>query len=379
MKLVILGLAGTVALMGVSSVGIAQAPEKDQRPAAQRAAPQPRAAPAPRAARPQVQKPAARAPAQRPAAQRSVPQRPAAAQRAPQQRAAERGTAQKKQRVERNRGQQDRQARDRRENDKLRQRQATPPTQSVSPKQVEKGPRRPDVADKGDRREQDKLRQRQATPPGQSVSPKQVEKGLRRPDVADKGDRRAQPVAQIRATDQQRREVRQGLLRQGNVQRIARNRLGIAVAVGNRVPRRHRLHRFTPALLALAPLYAAYSYIVVDDTICVVDSESYAIVDVIEGSIESAGPPSAPPPALVLSPEQMRLIYASVPKDRAPTELRIRLALGAEIPRSVSLFAFPDALVAQVPQIAPFRYIVVENDVVIVDPAAHEIAMVISE
>jgi len=341
MKLVILGLAGTVALMGVSSVGIAQAPEKDQQPAAKRAAPQPRAAPAPRAARPQVQKPAARAPAQGPAAQRSVPQRPTAAQRDPQQRAAERGLAQKKQRAEPNRGQQDRQARDRREQDKLRQRQAKPPTQSISPKQVEKGPRRP--------------------------------------DVVDKGDRRAQPVAHIRATDQQRREVRQGLLRQGNVQRIARNRLGIAVAVGNRVPRRHRLHRFTPALLALAPLYAAYSYIVVDDTICVVDSESYAIVDVIEGSIESAGPPPAPPPALALSSEQMRLIYESVPKDRARTELRIRLALGAEIPRRVALFAFPNALIAQVPQLAPFRYIVVENDVVIVDPAAYEIAMVISE
>ena len=379
MKLVILGLAGTVALMGVSSVGIAQAPEKDQQPAAKRAAPQPRAAPAPRAARPQVQKPAARAPAQGPAAQRSVPQRPTAAQRDPQQRAAERGLAQKKQRAEPNRGQQDRQARDRREQDKLRQRQAKPPTQSISPKQVEKGPRRPDVVDKGDRREQDKLRQRQATPPAQSVSPKQVEKGLRRPDVADKGDRRAQPVAHVRATDQQRREVRQGLLRQGNLQRIARNRLGIAVAVGNRVPRRHRLHRFTPALLALAPLYAAYSYIVVDDTICVVDSESYAIVDVIEGSIESAGPPPAPPPALALSSEQMRLIYESVPKDRARTELRIRLALGAEIPRRVALFAFPNALIAQVPQVAPFRYIVVENDVVIVDPAAYEIAMVISE
>jgi hypothetical protein len=102
-------------------------------------------------------------------------------------------------------------------------------------------------------------------------------------------------VARIRATDQQRREIRKGLFRQSNVQRIARNRLGIAPAVGNRVPRRHRLHRFTPALIAFAPLYATYSYIVVDDTICIVDPDSYAIVDVIEeDSIESAGPPGRP-------------------------------------------------------------------------------------
>ena len=61
------------------------------------------------------------------------------------------------------------------------------------------------------------------------------------------------------------------------------------------------------------------------------------------------------------------------------TQLRIRLALGAEIPRSVQLFAFPDALIAQVPQIASFRYIVVEDDDVIVDPVVYEIAKVISE
>ncbi len=231
-----------------------------------------------------------------------------------------------------------------------------------------------------DKRAQDQVRQRQAKPAA-TVGPKHVEKDQRRPDAAAKGEPHAQPTAaRVHATDQQRREVHRGLFRQGKVERIARNRLGIALAVGNHVPRRHRLHRFTPALIALAPLYAAYSYIVVDDTICVVDPDTYAIVDMIDDSIETAGPlPPAPSLALALSPEEMRLIYASVPKDGMRTQLRIRLALGAEIPRSVQLFAFPDALIAQVPQIASFRYIVVEDDVVIVDPAAYEIAKVISE
>lgn len=34
-------------------------------------------------------------------------------------------------------------------------------------------------------------------------------------------------------------------------------------------------------LLALVPMYAAYSYLVVDDTICIVDPHTYAIVDMI--------------------------------------------------------------------------------------------------
>ena len=229
-----------------------------------------------------------------------------------------------------------------------------------------------------DKRAQEKVLQRAARRAAKTVGPKQVENGQRRPDVTAKGEPRATRPARIYATDQQRREVYRGLFRQGKVERTARNRLGISLAVGNHVPRRHRLYRFTPALIALAPLYAAYSYIVVDDTICVVDSGTYAIVDMIEGSIEAADPLPAPALSLDLSPEQMRLIYASVPKDRARTELRIRLAIGAEIPRSVELYVFPTALIAQVPQVASFRYIVVQDDVVIVDPAAYEIAMVIS-
>ena len=80
-------------------------------------------------------------------------------------------------------------------------------------------------------------------------------------------------------------------------------------------------------------------------------------------------PARGAPQRPLLSPEQTRPVYAGVPKDRARTELRIRRGLGAEIPRSVVLFAFPNAVIADVPLVAPFRYVVVENDVVIVDPA----------
>jgi hypothetical protein len=41
--------------------------------------------------------------------------------------------------------------------------------------------------------------------------------------------------------------------------------------------------------------------------------------------------------------------------------LRIRLALGAEIPRGVRLFDFAEGGIACAPELANFRYIVVEN------------------
>ena len=196
-----------------------------------------------------------------------------------------------------------------------------------------------------ERRQQ--LKERRAQPSPQQPAPKQLDKGPRRPDVAGRhGQKAAQPVARVQASDQQRREARQRIFRERRVDRLPRNRLNVALAVGSRIPRRHRLHRFAPALLAAIPIYAAYRYIVVEDTICVVDPDTYAIVDVIPAAIEQAGPPPGSRPALALSAEQMRCVYASVPKDRARADLRIRLALGAEIPRRVRLFALPRDAVA---------------------------------
>ena len=325
----------TIALAFVGAVqanetALAQAPDKDKKPAAQRAPSAARAAPraapaAPRqVARPPAPRPAAQAPARAPASvQRVRPQRPAAVQRAEPQRPAA---------VQR-----------------------TPQQRQVQERQLQ-------------------LRARQARP--QQSAPKQVEKGPSRRDVATKPS--AQPVARSQASDQQRREVRQRLFGNPGVQRISRSQLNVALAMGSRIPRRHRLHRFAPALLAIIPAYASYQYLIVDDTICVVDPDSYAIVDVISSSIEQAGPQSADRPALALSTDQMRCVYAATPKDQVRSDLRIRLALGAEIPRNVELLTFPEEGLACAPELAGYRYIVVEDDVVIVDPVEYAISGVIA-
>jgi hypothetical protein len=53
------------------------------------------------------------------------------------------------------------------------------------------------------------------------------------------------------------------------------------------------------------------------------------------------------------------------------------LALGAEIPRNVELFAFPEDALACAPDLAGYRYVVVEDDVVIVDPVDYSIAAIV--
>jgi Protein of unknown function (DUF1236) len=332
-------MCATIALTALSSLGAAQAPDKNKKPAARPAAPASRAAP-PRAAvaapRQVARPPAPRAVARRPTAtvQRAQPQRSSAIQRAPQQHAVEQRSRTRVRSVE------------------------------------QKGAR-----ERAQQQVQERSQQLRQVLPQQSA-PNQVNGAARRPNLAT--NLGAQPVARVQATDQQRREVHHRLFGNHQAERISRNRLNGALTIGSRIPRRHQLHRFAPALLALVPAYAAYRYLIVDDTICVVDPETYAIVDVIPSSIEQASSPQTGRPALILSADQMGCIYSAIPKDQVRSDLHLRLALGAEIPRDVELFGFPEEGLSCAPQLAGYRYIVAEDQVVIVDPVDYAIAAVIS-
>ena len=151
------------------------------------------------------------------------------------------------------------------------------------------------------------------------------------------------------------------------------------VAVGVRIDRRHHrhLHRLTPAILAFAPIYAGYSYLVVDDEICIVDPATYYVVDVIPSSVEYAGGSSRPQLVSVRRGHALHL------RQRAQGSARSTCASVWHSARRsrgrVDLERFPGGVIDRVPQIEGYRYIVVEDDVVIVDPNDRSVALVITE
>ncbi len=213
--------------------------------------------------------------------------------------------------------------------------------------------------------------QKQATPK-QSQQPGARQRNRR----VDRGGDAPRAVNRIQASNEQRIRVREQIFRDRRVVRIPRSRLNVALTVGNRIPRRHRLHRLTPAILAFAPIYAGYSYLVVDDTVCIVDPETYVIVDMLPAPSEHAEEPRRL--TLALSAEQMHFIYVSVPRSRSE-DVRIGLALGAEIPRGIGLLRFPNEVIERVPAVEDFRFIIVEGDVVVVDPSDRAVVLVITE
>jgi hypothetical protein len=218
-----------------------------------------------------------------------------------------------------------------------------------------------------------------ATEAPDKAQPKATERPLKGGPKATEGPDKDRPKAvekksdRIQLSDQQRSKVTERLRQV----RVERARIGVDVHVGARIPRSVRLYTPPAAIIEIAPVYRGYRYVVLEnDTIVIVDPQTYVVVDVI-----AAGPRQAERSGraqLTLSAEEMRFIFMNVPKART-ANVRLRLALGAEVPRGVDLLAFPSSVVERVPELAEYRYIVAENDIAIVDPADHAIVLVISE
>jgi hypothetical protein len=98
---------------------------------------------------------------------------------------------------------------------------------------------------------------------------------------------------------------------------------------------------------------------------------------------EATGPtgvmnPNGIPEKLELTPAQRSAIYDAVRKDKskvAPS--RFSTAVGAEVPAMIELYMLPDDILAQNPAAKFYKYTVVQDRVVLVDPTNMRIVAVI--
>jgi len=169
-------------------------------------------------------------------------------------------------------------------------------------------------------------------------------------------------------------QERERLHRSFDLQRARVANVRFDYHVGHRVPRDVRLFPVSREVLAFFPYYRDYSYFVVGDEICIVDPRTYEVVDVIEQGYWHGRPQVA---GLRLSQAQIALVRDSIPRDFPEAPIRLRLALGAEIPGDVEVYELPPIVLDRVPELREFRFLVAGDQIVIVDPHDRSIAMVI--
>lgn len=133
--------------------------------------------------------------------------------------------------------------------------------------------------------------------------------------------------------------------------------------IGTRIPRSVRLYAIPATVVGFVPAYSYYRYVYLDDTICIVDPNTYEVVDVIE---YGSGGPAVIEARLDLTPAERALILDSIAADFPEAEIELRLALGAEAPGRIELHTFPDVVLDRIPRLRGYRFVVSDENVVIV-------------
>ncbi len=211
------------------------------------------------------------------------------------------------------------------------------------------------------RRETQQPRERQATD-----RPKDIDR------VAER--RNEMRLARERLGSNERQKLRQAF----DFRRARVTNARFAHRVGHRIPHSVRLFAIPAGVISFFPYYRDYRYVVVEDEICIVDPRTYEIVDVI-GQDYYRGGAKQEVADLSLTDRQIAIVRDSIPRDFPQTGLRLRLALGAEVPRDVELYEFPALLLDRIPKLRDYRFLVTEDQIVIVDPRDRSIALVIDK
>jgi hypothetical protein len=249
------------------------------------------------------------------------------------------------------------------------------------PKAPAAEPKSTDAAGKGKTAEpKDKVGDRkQDTVGDRDARSKQRDQARQGKDEPRDGDRAQGREGQrggnrVNLTQSQRTEVHQKL---GRHREAWVTNVNFSINIGTRVPRDIRLHVVPADILTIVPAYRGYRYFIVDERVVIVHPTRYEIVEIIE---VDGGPGRGRPvtASLDLSPAQVRLIFDHIPSDRRRTDLNVDLALGAEVPSSVELYEFPADVVAEVPSVRRYRYVVLERRIAIVDPSGRDVVHVLN-
>src|SRR5262249_16171738 len=185
-------------------------------------------------------------------------------------------------------------------------------------------------------REKERNAQRERATPPRSEDQRRAQERDRTGQRERLGERR-QEIAQER--NRLSLQDRERLHRSFDFERARVRNVHFDFHVGHRIPRTVHLFPVPREGIAFFPYYRASSYFAVAADTCIVDPSTYEVVDVIDEGYWRA--PGRQVAGLRLSSWQIALIRDSVPRDFPEANVRLRLALGAEIPDDIELYDFP--------------------------------------
>jgi len=80
----------------------------------------------------------------------------------------------------------------------------------------------------------------------------------------------------------------------------------------------------------------------------------------------------------ISSPQQKTVIKNNIVRTSVRVPAGVTIAVGSVLPRTISFHPVPPAIVAVIPELEPYYYIVIDGQVVFVDPGTFEIVYIMS-
>jgi hypothetical protein len=147
------------------------------------------------------------------------------------------------------------------------------------------------------------------------------------------------------------------------------------VSVGATVTNDVHLAPVPDEVVRILPQYRGYRYVVVRDEIVIVEPRTKRVVEVISKS----GTSRRTSASLSLSTEQRRKLKSSVETTGSTrsSSTRIELRQGETLPQDVTLIEVPDTIVTEIPQLRTYRYVVIGDEIAIVQPDTRRVIEII--
>ena len=184
----------------------------------------------------------------------------------------------------------------------------------------------------------------------------------------DAGDR-------IQVTERERTTIQKSI----DVQK-ARVNIDINLNIGSPVPRSVTLYPLPAAIIDINPRWRNYRYVVVRDEIVIINPQTYVVVEVIpvSGSTQARASRETRGSVQLSAQQRQRILtYARAECETVLQEPGFQVGVGIRIPERIELCPFEDVIVQEVGVVRPYRFFVVQNQVVLVDPTTHTIVEVV--
>jgi Protein of unknown function (DUF1236) len=163
----------------------------------------------------------------------------------------------------------------------------------------------------------------------------------------------------------------------GNIHRV--DHVDFSLSVGTFVPNNVTFYNVPERIVNIVPQYRGFKYIAVRDDFAIIDPGTREIVALVPMRGSAVGRSGRSVGSTTLSSDQRTRLHRVITGGdvRRIDNANFALTIGARVPDTVTFYDLPETIVEIVPEYRGYDYIVVGDELVIIDPETLEIVAVL--